>query len=337
MSFLLDTRRQSSFVTKLFYTFPIRDGYDIEAPLKIGEYSFCKYLKSTTHPFALGLYQNQKGKKAVAKIWQGKRKDLHYFALYHESNVYNILSKVQNRSLKRLPAKLKGISIPSYIATIKDKDRLILLREFVAGKQLKSLNDTKKQVKYYNKCVGYIRNLGESCTALERSLITSKSAKNFLTLFPFILIVALFKNPIIFLEILKGARVFLANSSKLLQHKTNTLIHGDLHPENIIVNGNKIKILDLEQTFFTYPEYEFAVTLTCNSIPKIFIRELGEKVSRKEQQEPKFLGYFLALLANCVIHYLTGNLNKEKIDLYSKILNSMSKAKSNEFFSRISA
>lgn len=286
-------------------------------PKRVKNFHFVKVLnKKRESPYNLGLYANSKGKKAVAKIWIGKKRDLHYFALLHEINVLRTLFQVRKRSLKKTPLTMQLVSTPDFICSVKEKNRQILLTEYFKGKPLIKTPNIEKLTRTHQLCVEYLRFLGKRCTEKERSIISRRSPKDFILIYFLVLSMAILKRPYLTKDLLKGFLVFVSGIPALSFYHSEVLVHGDLHLENIIVSGKKVKIFDMEQSVFTFPQYEYITTLMCKNNPELFSQKIFGSLL-KDYKQKKLIR---TLLIKCATHYLTGNLSTTKVLLYRKML-----------------
>lgn len=289
-------------------------------PKTIARYSLVDSLTESDRSFSLGIYKTSKGQQVVAKMWLGGKYNLKYFALRHEINVYKVLTAIYNRNAAKLPPNLKKINFPHYVDTYDDGNKLVLITKWFTGRPLLSTRSLTKQLDCYKRCVGFMAYLGSKATKHERALISHRSGRTYLALYLFLLCVALGKHPKYFLSLIKGLAVMLQSISALLEKKDFALIHGDLHLENILVTPDSIIILDLEQSLFTYPEYEIISTLLCANNPSTFFNQLTSNLFKAAENDPKRPALVAALLVNRITHYLTGSVSNKKKGLFLLML-----------------
>lgn len=282
-------------------------------------YTLIKNLNLGLSQFEVGIYENKSGKLIVGKIWKGNIKDLNYFALYQEIILYQVLAKVIRRVNRLIPSHLQEISIPNYFGFMKVNNKLGLFTEFVKGSALTNSNPYK-QYNYMQKCIEYLGFLGSHLTPLEKSLISQGNILDKLLVYPLFLVVALIKRPQLAKYLLKGFLIVIKSTPAILKHEENTLIHGDLHPRNIIISNKQVKILDLEQTTFSYPMYEYIYSILCLSVNTKLSNLLLKDINSKCNKDESFALCFLALAIKCSTHFLAGNLSKQKLKLCTKVL-----------------
>lgn len=297
----------------------INRGYSKKDNEQANDYTLIKSLNQKLSLFEVGLYTNKSGRLTVGKIWKGNIKNLSYFALYQEIILYQVLSKVIKRVNHLTPKHLKEISVPKYFGFINESNRLGLFTEYIKGTSLTNSN-VYKQYKYMKKCIVYLNFLGSHFSPLEKALVSQKTVKDDLLVYPLFLIIALIKRPKLAKDLIKGFLFILKNVPTILKHKENTLIHGDLHPRNILISKSQVKILDLEQTTFNFPMYEYIYSILCLSVNPELNKLLLKDINLKCKKDESFALCFQALAIKCSTHYLAGNLSKQKLKLCSQVL-----------------
>lgn len=320
-------KKEPSLIYKLWHYFLalVFDGVQnassnsaaISLPQSIG--SFWLRAKISQSRYAVGLYKDKKGRAIIAKVWQGKRKNLAYFALRHEAMAAKILTRVIKRQGSKMPSRFQSVTLPRYIYTIEDQDRLILVTTAAKGRQL-SQTGKRESLAYYDRCVDYMRFLGKCLSKREKETITKKTALDYLVGVSGMTLIALLKQPHLRIQILYGFLIFILSLPALLRSKEMVLIHGDLHTGNMLISRDKITLVDLEQTFFTYPPYEYISTLLCATSKGEIANEISKRIDLESYGDRFSATIFAGLIAGRSLHYLTSNTSRANINLYSKIL-----------------
>jgi len=275
----------------------------MQLPKKIKQYALIKNL-SSGYPFATGIYKDAAGEAVVIKLWQGKRKDLHYYALIHEIAVTKTLTRVQEASEA---SEKSPVRIPAFIDARITHNRVLLITQCIRGKPIGPALHPKKQWHIYSLCVSYLRELSLACTSAQKKNITVKSGYDFLFLYPFLLLAAIARHPEFTARLLGGIPVFARGLPHLLHMHPTTLVHGDLHPRNVLASGGRYYLVDLEQVRFCYPEYESVVALSLkgnsSEFKKLVMKDLLEKIA----QDSGKIKAVATLIINNSTHYLTDN------------------------------
>jgi serine/threonine protein kinase len=260
------------------------------------------------------LYRERKsGKRIVIKFWQGSLKDLHYFALLHEADTIKALTSVQS---KLGPAKSKGFIIPKFIQSGKYKNGLYLISEFFQGRSISDLSDRKKYT-IFKDCLQFLNELGKVCDHKHKSKISTKGIFDYIFLYPLLLVSVYLRHAELRNTIFKGVPVFLSGIPKILQWKSSYLVHGDLNPNNILISGKKLAVLDVEQMRFSYQEYELVTTLCIKKYSNNFKNMIVRDLLRKKMDKKAIA----TLLVNASTHNLTDNPKKDSVANYLNVFN----------------
>lgn len=295
-----------------------------DLPKSVGNFAFIERFKKETiilPVFQYGIYENNNGQRALAKYWQGKSKNLAYFTLKNEINIYKTLNHVQSKLRGKIPKELKSISIPQILLSEENNNSLIVLIEFIDNAKIAQNENPKNKIKIYLKVIDYLKFLGDNLSEDEKSRISVRTSLNLVFLYPFILIKSILTHPKNAADMLKASLVFLRSIPLLLKDNRMTLSHRDLRFKNILIKNKKIYLIDLEYCAFTNPFYELANSFHSywkeNKFEKIFLNVL----KRRFQKEPNFQPIFKGLLVDTVIHALNDNYYSErKIQKYINCL-----------------
>jgi len=277
-------------------------------PKSIDEYQLVKSLKQDlSSTYKAGLYKNKSGDLVVGKMWKGDFKNSDYFRLHKEIVTYQVLSQAIKRIGHLTPHSLKSISIPRYIGFTESNNSLCLFIEYVNGVSLDSTISSDKQHVYFKKCIEYIKFIGNHLTSSEKSQLTTKVIQKDLPLYPFVLLLVIIRRPRLAVDLIKGFYSVILNSFQIMRDANLTLVHGDLHPHNLIRDGERIVILDLEEMIITHSAQELVFSILC--LPT------AQPLRRKLIKDSQTLPHFSILAVNSSIHYLAGNITHQKVNL----------------------
>jgi serine/threonine protein kinase len=230
-------------------------------PEIIDNYKFVKLLQlEKDSDIAVALYKDKNNKKVVAKIWTGQYKNYSRLTLTNEARVYESLNKATARLKNTIPVEFKKIRIPKLIKVIDDKNSLIILVEWIEGKPSSKV-DFNKRLDAYFEVNNYFEYLGNHMNAHEKAFISSRNSYSYFLLYPFLLCKAVIVNSNSFIDLIKGLIIFIKFIPTLIKSKKLSLVHRDLHFDNILINGKNIYVIDLQFCAFTYRTYELVTTL----------------------------------------------------------------------------
>ncbi len=299
----------------------VKGGRRVKLPDRVGQYRLIKDLQpEKDYPFKIGLYSNRNGKRVVGKIWQGSQKNLHYFDILHEIDAMSTMASLQSRVSEKLPRNLRSIRTPQLIKVISGPGELMYFSEFMKGTPLSKLKSAHQQLKKYEQCVEYLRTLTQYCTPQEKQKLGIKTATDYLWMFPLIFIATIFKRPRRIGLILRGGLVFLTGYLSIRNRPSDSIVHGDLNMDNILLDGKNISILDMEQMTITFPEYELITLISSRRNRRDFLSYIFDDITAKCHRDRKYARVFSTLLVNCSIHNLTGNSIKDNVQVYFRRL-----------------
>ncbi|MCH7951797.1 aminoglycoside phosphotransferase family protein [Patescibacteria group bacterium] len=287
-------------------------------PLSIGAYTFKKELKvdNESNFFSFGLYKNSSGKKAIAKMWSGRIKDLEYHTLQNESMMYQVCNTVMKRLKRSMPKRFQHMHIPNFITKLETEQSLLLLTEFVEGESADTL-DSKQGLKVYLKAVDFLRYLGEKLSQEERERVSRRNAIDLALLYPFILFKAIITHPRTAKSLIRGVPIFLRSLAILSRKDQTGLGHRDLHLGNIIISKNRIAIIDLQLCVFSYLLYDYVVTMRIHWTEKGFCALLLTEINRRYGRGKDLNTMIKGLMVNSATHSLTGNsASKATVDSF---------------------
>lgn len=285
-------------------------------PFKIGKYRFVKTLSLKGFPFGTGLYSDKTGKKVVIKIWNRRIRDIHYFNLIHQIEVMKTITDVLNRVSKQ---DNFGFSTPKYIDSKILNNKIILIMEYVDGKSMQSIVSASEQFRIYKKCLSFLKLISSELNNDEKKIITTKSVTDFVFLYPLILLTAIFMQPRLIYLLLKGAKTFLFGIFPLSKFKPDRIVHGDLHPDNIMItDNNKYSLIDLENIRLCYSEYEPITTISLKGNSPEFKDLVTKKYLNYKKFDPDKKKAVDLLIVNNSTHNLSGDRTIEGVKSYKE-------------------
>lgn len=285
-----------------------------EFPTRIGNYYFIQSIEKIgpRKSYLLALYKTKNGKKAIAKMRDAHIKGYHYYSLLNEAYMYTTLHAVFNRIKGRRTKKFSKLYIPDCVGTHEDKHVLVILIEFVNGKQAETLPAKQKSSLYFL-MIDFIHFLGENLTDKERSFISSRRPYHYIILYPLLVCKAIITYPYATAWLIRGVPVFLAAIPDMIKRSELKLVHRDLHFMNILLDSKRISLIDLQQCVLTEPLHEIITTLRYwwkeDNLYIFLMRELLKRYEKREKFEAIFRGYSV----NSVTHGLTGSGFSKKI------------------------
>ncbi len=229
-----------------------------DLPVNYHKLNLVKQLHHSKSYFGTGLYRNENGEKFIVKIWRGKHPD---------SNCY--LFKRELLLIKKLSEEKLSITkykFPEYVSSLESDEQLSMVIKYnkgeIGGDPLK--------------IIPFLQSLP---TGLP---VHKKNKFYFIFLFPLIWTIATIKNLDIFFLMLRSLFSFIRGIPSLFESYKQTIIHGDLHPGNILITENGFTILDVGQSMYSYPELE-AASLICSPATTDAVKKglLESKINRK--------------------------------------------------------
>lgn len=208
-------------------------------PIKYQDLRLVRQLHHSLSYFGTGLYKNGAGEKFIVKFWRGKRPDSNYYLFKRE---LTFIKKVSENRLSQVKYRFS-----EYVSDQESDRELSMVIKYSEGK---TGGDPLEIIPF----------LQSMPTDLP---VHNKDAFYFIFLYPLIWIIATIKNIDIFLLLLKSLLRFMRKIPSLFNSFKRSLVHGDLHPGNILVTKDGFTILDVGQSMYSYPELE-AASLICS-------------------------------------------------------------------------
>ncbi len=277
-------------------------------PKKIEGYTFVKTLRKTgsKREFNIGIYKNIAEKLLFVKSCEASPSSFAYKGLVNEVRSYIVMQKVLLRLGNDLPKDLQKVEIPEIYDLIEYRGCLYLFIEFKEGEVASSKADHEK-IEAYFLVTRYLEALGKFMTNEEKKVFARRTVCHYAFLFPFLLILAIKNNPRHTTTILSGIGIFI--KTLILLHKESylTLIHRDLHFNNILINGNKVILIDFQLMAWGEILSEFATTMRyrwgIDGFENPFLLAIQNRFSNRKN----FNEIFNGLMVNSATHGLIDN------------------------------
>lgn len=254
-----------------------------QIPNSIGKYQLVKILKNDPYfnNYSVGEY-TYNDQSYFIKTWRGKIKDLNYYSLINEYKVNNILFRYLSKSTDK-------ISVPQPIDLIYGKNSVSIVLTFLKGKTLNTFS-TDKQAEVIKDILTELKNVTNHLSDKDMKIFSKRGFTFYISLLPFITIAAVLSD-------FKNTKLYITSSIKSvnylwnIRHKKLVLCHRDLLPENIMIQNEKIYILDSERAVLTYDNYDlYYLSLNHDNL------NLYKKVVKRNIKLSNiFLKYFICL------------------------------------------
>jgi len=277
-------------------------------PKRIGSFKYKRrFYPDILNSYALAIYSDSLGRKAIAKLWNGTAKDFLYYMLKNELKILKILSRVHERINDSLPSYYVNVHMPALFGDVETKNSLIILKEFVKGVSASSLGSTEK-FSVYLKSNEFLQYLGENLTEEEKKNISYRSALDIVILYPALLLKALFVNYKASWNLISGIPLFLKSVPIFLKRKSQLFGDRDLTLNNILVSEESIYLIDVQFGMFSEPLYDAIYRLCAQWDEENFRLLLLEHVkSFSEKRGENFETLIRGLMVHVATHSLTAN------------------------------
>lgn len=274
-------------------------------PEKVGDYAFVKTLRKigSKKEFTTGIYKDKSGKLVFMKSCQANSSSFAYKGLLNEVRAYIVIQKVLSRIRKRMPRDIQKVEIPELLDLIEHEGYLYLFLEFKKG-ALASTKTHDEKIDSYFLVTKFLEFIGKHMTSTEKKAFARRTTYQYAFLFPVLLILAIKNNP-------RQAKILIGGVSKfltalvLLQRESHfSLIHRDLHFNNILINRNKVILIDFQLMVWGEILTEFATTLRYRWGIDGFENPFLLAIQNEFSDRNNFNKIFEGLLSNSVIHGL---------------------------------
>jgi glycosyltransferase involved in cell wall biosynthesis len=281
---------------------------NITFPNKVGVYTFYKNLEKIgpKNSYAIGLYKDPHGQFVFAKMRSASTHDYHYLSLRNEINIYEILTRVRERIDSILPKKFSNIEIPNLLHVHEDSNHLIMFLKYHKGKPLVTSKNADK-TDIFILCSKYLTYLENHMTQQDRQRVSQRSPIHLLYLLPFISARTVMNHPTLWYSILQAWFYIILNYKTVTTSWEASLVHRDLHFRNILIDGNKIAIIDLQQCVITEKLQEYVTILRYYWETDTEYATLHNSLMNSYVDVPTFTNRVRWLALHSAIHGLTDN------------------------------
>lgn len=265
----------------------------------IGSYTFERkaYKGTRQQNFQFAYYIGQSGERAIAKIWQGHRKDANYFWLKNEAAVNSILSKVTKLGNG-------GVYSPALLHVQEDRYSLALLFDAVSGGDTMAL-PLQDRFEIYERIMDYLRNITESMRDEDKKTLKQRGVFYQTMSLPLFGVLAVLRQPRSLGDIIRALRYWPSILRGALRGQASTLVHRDLTSGNILQDGRQIVVLDFELAAYAHPFMDIAGILLGNWEEDGFWDAFrGSRIVRPIIEQPVTRD----LLRGVVLHHAISNL-----------------------------
>lgn len=235
-----------SFLERLFRsanmgTLIVPPGYVLERWIK---------RQPTGEESSVGLFRDHNGRRIVIKKIRSRFPSLPYQQMLNEAA---ILYRLRGKTF--MTATGKSVSFSPLLKLMRYHGRMVLVKAYVEGKMLRVYPESEQQA-VLNECIAVLRFL-----PLEISVPFGRRRPwQLAVMMPFHLVKAARKQYREWKVLIWAAQSFLKHFASVAFRPTEyVLTHFDLTPENILIDGNKITILDVEMMSYAHPMTEIAL------------------------------------------------------------------------------
>lgn len=261
-----------------------------QSPKQIGEYRllFNRKKSDSTKNLSIGIYQKN-GKKYFVKTWTGRLKDLGYYFLVNEFELAKIIEEEFARHSKLLS------STP--VEIIKNSNQVHVVYCFI---EAKSLTEVTKaiQLQTLEKVYTELEKVSQKSHILNKLLPHLSKGHYSFTLVT-VAIGLIVRSPKLARNIIR--KCWLCAQLLYKENPAMSLAHRDLTPENIMVDKDKIYLIDGEDYVYTFDGYD-----------EIYLMTLPDKEEFSTKLKAKKTGGFLKNYLP--LHHLIGGGDFGHID-----------------------
>ena len=228
---------------------------------KIGDYSLVnKIIRPESKVYQVGIYQNSQGEKFICKQVNKSIPSLHYYWLHNEIRVYQLVGALYQDPKSKLKTVFPNIILPQLIHVYEDKQRLLIITKMFDGQFLQTY-DPKFIAQTYNEIFAYFSYIN---TVINKKKLIHRGAISMCIMLPVFVVLAMIRQPRQKQLVWRGLRVFLQSVPALLSNNQASFTHRDLSQSNILVNGEKICIIDFEHAVLANPTLDIVhILLRC--------------------------------------------------------------------------
>lgn len=287
---------------------------DTSLPQEHGVFKLKRTLKD--FPCGIGIYENPDGKNVLIKSWQGQIQTYAYFQLLKEVRLYELLHRVLLRIGPSLDQKYNNVQIPRLLDANISNTKIFAVFEYIEDcKHLMDIDSQAEKEKAYELATGFWRYLGSHLTSAERQMLPRRNLFDTIFTYAVVLVYGLLRYPKHWAGLLRTLPIVFGAIPVLSKNWREDLVHRDFHFENILVNKNKIVIIDFGDNALTHPLQIFTNSLHWewdNYRSKEIILKSIISFSGKSEETDKV---FRALFAISAVQLLHDTESPERLKL----------------------
>lgn len=259
---------------------------------------------------SVGIFEDRSGKRVILKHLQYRLQNLTYRQMLNEAGLLGLFAGWSHTAESG-----RTVSFPVLRAVMDLPGELILIKEFEEGEILET-ESAEVEMSVATDCLEALRSL----TSQSQSSLGERTAWQIGLSFPFYWLRAFLKTP-------KRVKLMTILWATFYRHWSATIgrevivTHRDLHSKNILVNGQKVFILDLESMVLCTRETDLALVVRFNhehwgDIPvhRLLVADLDTEVAR---QSFAALSIYYAVQM-MVTDRTTGPYYKESLDYLTR-------------------
>lgn len=264
------------------------------------DYLFPKVISQTNGRFLILQAERSDGKTVLAKAYDSSSPLIHY--LRKEAKHYNILNRLISRTKKS--GYQPTINIPKLYDYIKDDTVEVLIREYIENNQenpalvSKESSEEKRLLENLDLVSNIIKDFKKISHVMDLDK-TGLAQRDFVSHYH---LVYLYWQVLKQLDLTPSEKIY--DKIKLLFNRcapffdkyNKTIIHGDLHENNIIFFDDKIYLIDLEQTRIGNITEDFAAILNSTQINDSSQEKkdkIWQKINSTIRYQPECFGVIL--------------------------------------------
>lgn len=262
------------------------EGKEFRCPNFIGPYRLVSKIKKSNNcnNYGIGIYSGIGGKKVFIKTWEGRTKNFPYYSLINEYNMVTILNeKIKNTGNGKF-------RVPNPIGYSQNKNSLSVIFEYIDGKALSKF-PIERQSGVINEAILFLDKLTLTLNKKDEKYIKKRGrlfyAISLPALFLYSFLLEKESKKTIFYSLL---RAYFHSISIL--NKRFALIHGDLSPDNVLVDKSHFYILDSEHMKYTFAEYDLNYLSITKRNSKLLLYILR---NRKDFARNTYLSLYIAM------------------------------------------
>jgi serine/threonine protein kinase len=220
-------------------------------PLRLGDgFKFVKtvFEDQPDKTYDFGLYVNSEGNQVLAKMWTGKVKNLDYYWLQNEAQIYKAIFESISGDEHPL------VSLPSYRGVFRCSDSYILVIDYVAEDRPRE----DLTLDNFLDLQAYLHSLGHSLQSLPQ--IKFRPLGYYVLSGLVNLLLCIMRDPGYTIQYIRAYTKLFRAIWKCLGEPL-VFTHRDIKRENIIMHQGRLYIIDFQLSVFTNRYVEVANTI----------------------------------------------------------------------------